>query len=86
MSEGVIIALISFAGSVAVAIISYVANRAGARDASEANAKLLDYRLSKLEEKVNKHNNLVERMALSEQDRKTIWHRIDELQKEMIAS
>jgi len=83
MSEGIIIALISFAGSVIVAILSYIANHQGAKEASEANAKLLDYRLKQLENKQDKHNNLIERMALSEQDRKAIWHRIDELAKEI---
>jgi hypothetical protein len=34
---------------------------------------------------VSKHNNLVERMALAEQDRKTIWRKIDELTKEVAA-
>ena len=85
MSEAIIIALISFAGSVIVAIISYVANHQGAKEAAETNAKLLDYRLGQLEDKVNKHNNLVERMALAEQDRKTIWRKIDELAKEVTA-
>ena len=85
MSEGIIIALISFTGSLIVAVISYIANRKGAKEASETNAKLLDYRLNQLEAKVGKHNNLLERMALSEQDRKTIWKRIDELAKEVTA-
>ena len=85
MSEAVIIALISFAGSVIVAIISYIANHQGAKEASEANAKLLSYRLSQLEDKMSKHNNLVERMALGEQDRKAIWRKIDELAREVAA-
>lgn len=79
MGNDVIVALISFTGSVLVAIISFIANRQGAKEASETNAKLLDYRLSQLESKVNKHNNIVERIALAEQDRKTIWKRIDEI-------
>ena len=61
MSEGIITALISIAGTIIVACISYKANRAGAKEASESNAKLIAYRLEQLEEKVNKHNQIVER-------------------------
>ena len=85
MSEGIIIALISFTGSIIVAVLSYIANHQGAKEAAATNAKLLDYRLKQLESKQDKHNNLIERMALSEQDRKAIWHRIDELSKELAA-
>lgn len=50
------------------------------------NTKLINYRLEKLEEKVNKHNNLIERTyeletkeRLVEEKIETIHHRIDEL-------
>lgn len=62
MPESVAVAFISVGGSLLVSIISYVANRRGAREASETNAKLLDYRLQKLEEKQDRHNNMIERM------------------------
>lgn len=62
MPESIMVAIISVGGSLLVSIISYIANRKGAREASETNAKLLDYRLQKLEEKQDKHNNLIERM------------------------
>lgn len=49
---------------------------------------LLDYRLTKLEEKVDKHNNVVERTykleeltALQEEKIKVANHRIDDLEK-----
>ena len=41
--------------------------------------KLTNYRISKLEEKVNKHNNLVERMTIAEQSVKSAHKRIDEI-------
>ena len=45
--------------------------------------KLITYRIEQLEEKVKKHNNLVERMIVVEQSTKSAHHRIDELVKEM---
>ena len=50
------------------------------------NTKLINYRLEKLEEKVNKHNNLIERTyeletkeRLIEEKIETVHHRIDEI-------
>ena len=40
-------------------------------------------RIQVLEQKMDKHNNLVERMAVVEQDVKSAHHRIDEVQKEL---
>ena len=41
--------------------------------------RLTNYRIEQLEEKVKKHNNLVERMAVVEQSAKSAHHRLDEL-------
>ena len=41
--------------------------------------KLTTYRIEQLEEKVKKHNNLVERMIVVEQSVKSAHHRLDEL-------
>ena len=46
--------------------------------------KLTTFRIEQLEEKVKKHNNLVERMVAVEQSAKSAHHRIDEIvEKEM---
>jgi hypothetical protein len=45
--------------------------------------KLTAYRLEQLEKKVDKHNNVLERVALMEQNEKTIWRRVDELRNEV---
>ena len=45
--------------------------------------KLTTYRIEQLEEKVKKHNNLVERMIVVEQSTKSAHHRLDEIVKEM---
>ena len=62
MESAIITALISVGGSIVVALISYAANRKGAREASEANAQLIAYRLEQLEKKQDRHNSVIERM------------------------
>ena len=77
MQTEIIVALIGFVGAVVVALVSYLGNMAGAKSAATENRKLIEYRLDKLEEKMDKHNNLVERLTrlegsvkVIEQDRK----------------
>ena len=79
--ENIIVAVISVAGSLLVSIISYIANRKGAREASETNSKLLDYRLKKLEEKQDKHNSMIERMYMIEGKVQELEHDIRDLKK-----
>lgn len=64
METEIMVALISaIVGPVLVALISFYGNRAGARKAASENAQLIAYRLEQLEEKVNAHNHLVERVT-----------------------
>lgn len=77
MTEAVIVALLGLVGTLAG---SYFANRKG--------TALIAYRLEQLEQKVSKHNNLVERtyaleesVALLEERQKVANHRIDDLEK-----
>lgn len=79
MDSNVIVSLISLVGTVVVAFISYAANRKGAREASESNAKLIAYRLEELEKKVNKHNNLVERTYKLEGEMTEVQHDIRDI-------
>ena len=62
MNEAALAATISVIGSIIVALISYAANRKGAKEASESNAKLIAYRLEQLEKKQDRHNGVIERM------------------------
>lgn len=78
----IIAALIGAAGSAVGAILGIV-----------INTKLISYRLSQLEEKVNKHNNLIERtyniemrVELLEERVKVANHRIDDLENEKYTS
>ena len=54
MNETIIAALISAAAAIIVCIITSSVQTA-------ATKKLLEYRLTQLEQKVDKHNNLIER-------------------------
>ena len=56
MAESIVVALITAAGAL---IGTYIANRKA--------AALMEYRLEQLEKKVDKHNNLVERMYAVEE-------------------
>lgn len=79
--EGIIAAIITGAVTLTVCMINNHYQNASTRN-------LLDYRLTKLEEKVDKHNNVVERTykleeltALQEEKIKVANHRIDDLEK-----
>ncbi len=65
-----------------VAALSFLGSATGTIGGILAANQLTSYRLKKLEEKVEKHNNLVERMAICEQSIKSAHHRIDELKEE----
>lgn len=45
--------------------------------------KLVIYRIEQLEETVKKHNTVVERVVILEQDEKAQWKRIDELRNDL---
>lgn len=45
--------------------------------------KLVTFRLEQLEKKVDKHNCLVERMAVVERDQTTAFRLIDDMQEQM---
>ena len=76
MSDTVLVAIIGLAGSGIGSLIGVI-----------ASSKLTQYRIEQLEKKVDKHNNLVERMysleervALNEEKIKVENHRIEDLE------
>ena len=70
MSTELLVALLALAGTLTGSFTGIlVAN------------KLVNYRLEQLEKKVEKHNNLMERIALAENDIKSLSHRIDDVEK-----
>lgn len=74
MPETIIVAIIISALSLAGTIIGA---RAGIKEAN----KLTNYRILCLETKMDKHNCLIERMAVAENDIKVANHRIEDLEK-----
>ncbi len=71
MSTELLVALLALAGTLTGSFTGIlVAN------------KLVNYRLEQLEKKVEKHNNLIERVAMAENEIKIINHKIDDLSKE----
>lgn len=72
MNETILVALISCAGTLFGSLFGIV-----------ASAKLTNFRISELERKVEKHNDLVERMIKVEASAKSAHHRLDELEREV---
>lgn len=70
MTEAIIVALLGFAGTLLGSLFGVLAAQ-----------KLTQYRLSQLEEKVNKHNNLIERTYKLEGRMTEAEHDIGELKK-----
>lgn len=72
MTEAIIVAGIGAAASVICQIIISVKSNS-----------LTAYRINQLESKVQKHNNLIERMYIVEERSKSNQHRIDDLEAKL---
>jgi uncharacterized membrane protein len=72
MTEGIIIALISGLCVAIPSILTVVIT-------SNANAKLVDYRLQQMEEKLDQYKDLPQRVFVIERDQQSIWENIDYL-------
>ena len=69
--------------TIVIGLLSLIGTLGGSWKGVRQSNKLVNYRIDRLEEKVTKHNNLVERMTIVEQSAKSAHHRIDELKHEM---
>ena len=65
-----------------VAIISFAGTLIGSLGGIVASGRLTAFRISQLEKKVEKHNNLVERMIIVENSVKSAHKRISEIKEE----
>lgn len=70
MISRLIVALLSCIGTVAGAFLGVVASQ-----------KLTDFRLKSLEEKVNRHNSIIERTYVLEEKMRVANHRIEDLEE-----
>jgi hypothetical protein len=64
-----------------VAILALAGTLTGSFTGVLVANRLVNYRLEQLEKKVEKHNNLVERIAMAENDIKIVNHKIDDVEK-----
>ncbi|MBQ6432172.1 MAG: hypothetical protein IJJ99_09905 [Oscillospiraceae bacterium] len=69
MSSEVLVALLSLAGTLL-----------GSLGGILASSKLTNYRLSQLEQKVDRHNGFGERIPVLEEKMKVVNHRLDDLE------
>lgn len=72
MSEAVIVAILGFAGTLLGSLLGVVAAQ-----------KLTQYRLAQLEEKVNKHNNLIERTFVLEGQMVELQHDVRDIKQKI---
>ena len=72
MPTEIIVCLISLCGTVIGSVVGVM-----------TSTRLTTYRIAELEKKVDKHNSVVERVALLEKDNGTQWKRIDELRADL---
>lgn len=70
MNDEVIVALLGFAGTIIGSFTGII-----------ASSKLTNYRLEQLEKKVDKHNNVIERTYVLEEQMKSVNHRLNNLEK-----
>ncbi len=66
-----------------IAILGCVGTIIGSSIGAVAAASKTNFRLEQLEKKVEKHNNLVERMVAVEARSKSNTHRLDEISREI---
>jgi ABC-type lipoprotein release transport system permease subunit len=69
---------------VLVAIIAFFGTLVGTAGGIIASSKLTNYRIKKLEEKVDKHNMIIERTYVLEEKMKAANHRIEDLEKKVM--
>lgn len=68
--------------TIIVAVLSLVGTLGGAYMANRKNAALIDYRMKQLEEKVNKHNKLIERTYKLEEKVALIENEIEHIEEQ----
>lgn len=83
LAGGVIVAVITSRSTERQLKIKEDAASKVAEKKDAAQQELISYKIDQLSSKVEKHNRVVERVALLEHDMKTVWMRYDDLKKEI---
>lgn len=88
MSEAVIVGIITAVSAVVCQVIISMSGRSAAQRERAESSRLIVYRLEQLESKVDKHNNVIERVYQLEKDADVIKeqikdanHRIDDIEE-----
>ena len=76
-------ALISSAAALLICLINNFAVQSQNKELHNQTIQLIQYRIDELSKAVEKHNNIVERMALIERDMKTAFRSIDEIKEKL---
>ena len=71
--------------TIIVGVLSLIGTLIGSIAGILTANKLTNYRIDQLEKKVDKHNSVIERVALLEKDNNAQWKRIDELRLDLEA-
>ena len=66
-----------------VGVLSLIGTLCGTFTGIITSTKLTNYRIEQLEKKVEKHNSVVERTAVIEDNLKSVWHTIDDIKEEV---
>lgn len=72
MTDAIVVAILGFAGTLLGSLLGVIAAQ-----------KLTQYRLAQLEEKVNKHNNLIERTFVLEGQMLEVQHDIRDIKQKI---
>lgn len=88
MSDPVIVGIITAVAAVVCQVIISLSGRSAAQREREESNRLIVYRLEQLESKVDKHNNVIERVYNLEKDAdvikeqiKVASHRIEDIEE-----
>lgn len=66
-----------------VGVLSLIGTLCGTFTGIITSTKLTNYRIEQLEKKVEKHNSVVERTAVIEDNLKSVWHTIDDIKEDV---
>lgn len=66
-----------------VGVLSLIGTLCGTFAGIITSTKLTNYRIEQLEKKVEKHNSVVERTAVIEDNLKSVWHTINEIKEDI---
>lgn len=83
MDSNIVQTLITAVSLIVVQIIISIKQHKISDIKHEYNLKIVEDSIKRLEEKQNKHNNLIERMTIVERDMKTAYNKLNELRTDI---